>query len=147
MRLQERRFCAWREACYWQCPWRYVQGAPAPEHLSSLHRRLCRALECMHLISPFSVPSTFLVDTARKSLFCYLPPRLRDLEGVGKSLKYYKDTYHPLDDWIQQVETTQRKIQENQPDSSKILATQLNQQKVYEKHFFIPWLYLVLVSK
>ncbi|XP_040839512.1 dystonin isoform X3 [Ochotona curzoniae] len=56
--------------------------------------------------------------------------RLRDLEGVGKSLKYYKDTYHPLDDWIQQVETTQRKIQENQPDSSKILATQLNQQKV-----------------
>ncbi|XP_058517880.1 dystonin isoform X4 [Ochotona princeps] len=56
--------------------------------------------------------------------------RLRDLEGVGKSLKYYKDTYHPLDDWIQQVETTQRKIQENQPDSSKILATQLNQQKM-----------------
>ncbi|XP_017656965.1 dystonin isoform X3 [Nannospalax galili] len=56
--------------------------------------------------------------------------RLRDLEGIGKSLKYYRDTYHHLDDWIQQVETTQRKIQENQPENSKTLATQLNQQKM-----------------
>ncbi|XP_004696396.1 dystonin isoform X6 [Echinops telfairi] len=56
--------------------------------------------------------------------------RLRDLEGIAKSLKYYRDTYHPLDDWIQQVETTQRKIQENQPENSKTLATQLNQQKM-----------------
>ncbi|XP_016053516.1 PREDICTED: dystonin isoform X2 [Miniopterus natalensis] len=56
--------------------------------------------------------------------------RLRDLEGIGKSLKYYRDTYHPLDDWIQQVELTQRKIQENQPENSKTLATQLNQQKM-----------------
>ncbi|XP_006835801.1 PREDICTED: dystonin isoform X5 [Chrysochloris asiatica] len=56
--------------------------------------------------------------------------RLRDLESVGKFLKYYRDTYHPLDDWIQQVETTQRKIQENQPENSKTLATQLNQQKM-----------------
>ncbi|XP_051060317.1 dystonin isoform X3 [Phodopus roborovskii] len=56
--------------------------------------------------------------------------RLRDLEGIGKSLKYYKDSYHPLDDWIQQIETTQRKIQENQPENSKALALQLNQQKM-----------------
>ncbi|XP_036912241.1 dystonin isoform X12 [Sturnira hondurensis] len=56
--------------------------------------------------------------------------RLRDLEGIGKSLKYYRDTYHSLDDWIQQVEITQRKIQENQPENSKTLATQLNQQKM-----------------
>ncbi|XP_054990225.1 dystonin isoform X1 [Sorex araneus] len=56
--------------------------------------------------------------------------RLRELEGIGKSLKYYRDAYHPLDDWIQQVETTQRKIQENQPENSKTLATQLNQQKL-----------------
>ncbi|XP_012383298.1 dystonin isoform X7 [Dasypus novemcinctus] len=56
--------------------------------------------------------------------------RLRDLEGIGKSLKYYRDTYHLLDDWIQQVETTQRKIQENQPENSKTLAMQLNQQKM-----------------
>ncbi|KAM5256487.1 dystonin [Ctenodactylus gundi] len=56
--------------------------------------------------------------------------RLRELEGIGKSLKCYRDTYHPLDDWIQQVETTQRKIQENQPENSKTLATQLNQQKM-----------------
>ncbi|XP_069873345.1 dystonin isoform X14 [Dipodomys merriami] len=56
--------------------------------------------------------------------------RLRDLEGIGRSLKNYRDTYHPLDDWIQQVETAQRKIQENQPENSKTLATQLNQQKM-----------------
>ncbi|XP_038627542.1 dystonin isoform X17 [Tachyglossus aculeatus] len=56
--------------------------------------------------------------------------RLRDLESIGKSLKYYRDTYHPLDDWILHVEDTQRKIQENQPDNSKTLATQLNQQKM-----------------
>ncbi|KAM9005098.1 dystonin isoform 15-T15 [Sarcophilus harrisii] len=56
--------------------------------------------------------------------------RLRDLEAIGKSLKYYRDTYHPLDDWIQHVEDTQRKIQENQPENSKTLATQLNQQKM-----------------
>uniref|UniRef100_A0A8C8S767 Dystonin n=1 Tax=Pelusios castaneus TaxID=367368 RepID=A0A8C8S767_9SAUR len=55
--------------------------------------------------------------------------RLRDLEGINKSLKYYKDTYHTLDTWIQQVEDTQRKIQENQPENSKALAKQLNQQK------------------
>ncbi|XP_040585382.1 dystonin isoform X4 [Mesocricetus auratus] len=56
--------------------------------------------------------------------------RLRDLEGIGKSLKHYRDSYHPLDDWIQQIETTQRKIQENQPENSKALALQLNQQKM-----------------
>ncbi|XP_036023919.1 dystonin isoform X14 [Onychomys torridus] len=56
--------------------------------------------------------------------------RLRDLEGIGKSLKDYRDSYHPLDDWIQQIETTQRKMQENQPENSKALALQLNQQKM-----------------
>ena len=77
-------------------------------------------------------------------LFCCDPLRLRDLEGIGKSLKYYRDTYHLLDDWIQQVETTQRKIQENQPENSKALATQLNQQKVC-KHSS-SWLCLRLVT-
>ncbi|XP_072782580.1 dystonin isoform X22 [Taeniopygia guttata] len=56
--------------------------------------------------------------------------RLRDLEGINKSLKYYKDTYNSLDTWIQQVEDTQRKIQEIQPENSKALAKQLNQHKM-----------------
>ncbi|NXM63172.1 DYST protein, partial [Illadopsis cleaveri] len=56
--------------------------------------------------------------------------RLRDLEGINKSLKYYKDTYNPLDTWIQQVEDTQRKIQEIHPENSKALAKQLNQHKM-----------------
>lgn len=55
---------------------------------------------------------------------------MRDLEGINKSLKYYKDTYNSLDTWIQQVEDTQRKIQEIHPENSKALAKQLNQHKV-----------------
>ncbi|OXB76540.1 UNVERIFIED_CONTAM: hypothetical protein H355_004746, partial [Colinus virginianus] len=55
---------------------------------------------------------------------------LRDLEGINKSLKYYKDTYNSLDAWIQQVEDTQRKIQEIRPENSKALAKQLNQHKM-----------------
>ncbi|NXG00833.1 DYST protein, partial [Sakesphorus luctuosus] len=56
--------------------------------------------------------------------------RLRDLEGINKSLKYYKDAYNSLDTWIQQVEDTQRKIQETHPENSKALAKQLNQHKM-----------------
>ncbi|XP_021518087.1 dystonin isoform X20 [Meriones unguiculatus] len=65
-----------------------------------------------------------------QSVHMQIDNRLRDLEGIGKSLKCYRDSYHPLDDWIQQIETTQRKIQENQPENSKALALQLNQQKM-----------------
>ncbi|XP_044277498.1 dystonin isoform X19 [Varanus komodoensis] len=56
--------------------------------------------------------------------------RLRDLDGINKSLKYYRDTYNALDNWIKQVEETQQKFQENPPQNSKALAKQLNQQKV-----------------
>ncbi|XP_029337518.1 dystonin isoform X3 [Mus caroli] len=65
-----------------------------------------------------------------QSIHVQIDNRLRDLEGIGKSLKHYRDSYHPLDDWIQHIETTQRKIQENQPENSKALALQLNQQKM-----------------
>ncbi|XP_076771231.1 dystonin isoform X14 [Arvicanthis niloticus] len=65
-----------------------------------------------------------------QSVHVQIDNRLRDLDGIGKSLKHYRDSYHPLDDWIQQIETTQRKIQENQPENSKALALQLNQQKM-----------------
>ncbi|NWU92530.1 DYST protein, partial [Upupa epops] len=56
--------------------------------------------------------------------------RLRDLEGINKSLKYYKDTYNSLDTWIQEVEDTQRKMQEIHPENSKALAKQLSQHKM-----------------
>ncbi|XP_078504101.1 dystonin isoform X2 [Lissotriton helveticus] len=55
--------------------------------------------------------------------------RLRDLDGIGKSLKYYKESYVALDHWITQVEETQKRLQENQPENSKALAKQLHQQK------------------
>uniref|UniRef100_A0A8B9KKY6 Dystonin n=1 Tax=Astyanax mexicanus TaxID=7994 RepID=A0A8B9KKY6_ASTMX len=56
--------------------------------------------------------------------------RSEDLEGISKSLKYYKDTYSSLDVWSKEMEASQRKAQENQPEDSKALAELLNQQKV-----------------
>uniref|UniRef100_A0AAR2M6F8 Dystonin n=1 Tax=Pygocentrus nattereri TaxID=42514 RepID=A0AAR2M6F8_PYGNA len=56
--------------------------------------------------------------------------RLRDLEGISKSLRYYKDTYSSLDEWSKEMEANQLKTQENQPEDSKALAELLNQQKV-----------------
>ncbi|XP_077164551.1 dystonin isoform X31 [Paroedura picta] len=56
--------------------------------------------------------------------------RLRDLESINKSLKYYRDTYSALDSWIKQVEETQQRFQENPPQNSKALLKQLNQQKM-----------------
>ncbi|XP_045078903.1 LOW QUALITY PROTEIN: dystonin [Coregonus clupeaformis] len=56
--------------------------------------------------------------------------RLRDLEGIGKSLKYYKDSYGSLNEWVGEMEAAQLKTQENQPEDSKALAELLNQQKV-----------------
>ncbi|MCI4376743.1 hypothetical protein PGIGA_G00191880 [Pangasianodon gigas] len=56
--------------------------------------------------------------------------RLRDLEGISKSLKYYKDAYSSLDEWSKEMEANQLKTQENQPEDSKALAELLNQQKV-----------------
>uniref|UniRef100_A0A8C8EQP1 Dystonin n=1 Tax=Oncorhynchus tshawytscha TaxID=74940 RepID=A0A8C8EQP1_ONCTS len=56
--------------------------------------------------------------------------RLRDLEGISKSLKYYKDSYSSLNDWVREMEAAQLKTLENQPEDSKALAELLNQQKV-----------------
>ncbi|KAM6355833.1 dystonin-like [Podargus strigoides] len=56
--------------------------------------------------------------------------RLCNLQRINTSLKYYEDTYSSLDTWIQQMEDTQRKIQEIHPENSKALAKQLNQYKM-----------------
>ncbi|TRY65247.1 hypothetical protein DNTS_014059, partial [Danionella cerebrum] len=56
--------------------------------------------------------------------------RLRDLEGISKSLKYYTETFSGLNEWSKEMEMKQRKAQENQPEDSKALAEFLNQQKV-----------------
>ncbi|XP_015229974.1 PREDICTED: dystonin [Cyprinodon variegatus] len=56
--------------------------------------------------------------------------RLRDLDGISKFLKHYRDTYSSVDQWIGELETAQLKAQENKPDDSKALAEILNKQKV-----------------
>uniref|UniRef100_A0AAZ3PN52 Dystonin n=1 Tax=Oncorhynchus tshawytscha TaxID=74940 RepID=A0AAZ3PN52_ONCTS len=55
---------------------------------------------------------------------------LRDLEGISKSLKYYKDSYGSLDEWVREMEAAQLKTQEKQPEDSKALAELVNQQKL-----------------
>ncbi|XP_038593001.1 dystonin isoform X9 [Micropterus salmoides] len=56
--------------------------------------------------------------------------RLRDLEGINKSLKHYRDSYSSLDEWVREMEAAQLKAQENKPEDSKALAELLNKQKV-----------------
>ncbi|XP_051272542.1 dystonin isoform X7 [Dicentrarchus labrax] len=56
--------------------------------------------------------------------------RLRDLDGISKSLKHYRDSYSCLDEWVREMEVAQLKAQENKPEDSKALAELLNKQKV-----------------
>ncbi|XP_031697483.1 dystonin isoform X9 [Anarrhichthys ocellatus] len=56
--------------------------------------------------------------------------RLRDLDGISKSLKHYGDSYGSLDEWVREMEAAQIKAQENKPEDSKALAELLNKQKV-----------------
>ncbi|XP_056291885.1 dystonin isoform X5 [Pseudoliparis swirei] len=56
--------------------------------------------------------------------------RLRDLDGISKSLKHYGDSYRNLDQWVREMEAAQIKAQENKPEDSKALAELLNKQKV-----------------
>ncbi|MEE6476577.1 hypothetical protein FKM82_011128 [Ascaphus truei] len=56
--------------------------------------------------------------------------RLRDLDGISKSLKYFKESHLVLDSWMIEMEETQSKLQENLPDNSKALSKQLDQQKM-----------------
>lgn len=56
--------------------------------------------------------------------------RLRDLDGISKCLKHYRDSYSTLDEWVRELEAAQLKAQENKPEDSKALAELLNKQKV-----------------
>ncbi|XP_066460148.1 dystonin isoform X8 [Eleutherodactylus coqui] len=55
--------------------------------------------------------------------------RLRDLVGISKYLKYYKECYLALDSWITHVEEGQSKLQDGMPDS-KALSKLLDEQKI-----------------
>ncbi|KAJ0005102.1 hypothetical protein NQD34_011316 [Periophthalmus magnuspinnatus] len=65
-----------------------------------------------------------------QSVHSQIDSRLRDLDGISKSLKHYKESYSSLDEWIKEMETVQLKAQENKPEDSKALAELLNKQKV-----------------
>ncbi|XP_048386213.1 dystonin isoform X1 [Stegostoma tigrinum] len=56
--------------------------------------------------------------------------RLHELQSISISLNWYRDCYKDLDQWIQEMETTQQKMQERQPEDIRALADELNQQKV-----------------
>ncbi|XP_067840170.1 microtubule-actin cross-linking factor 1 isoform X9 [Heptranchias perlo] len=56
--------------------------------------------------------------------------RLHELESISVSLNWYRDCYKDLDQWIQEMEATQHKMQERQPEDVRALADELNQQKM-----------------
>ncbi|XP_037638602.1 dystonin isoform X20 [Sebastes umbrosus] len=65
-----------------------------------------------------------------QNIHSQIDSRLRDLDGISKSLKHYRDSYSSLDEWVREMEVAQLKAQENKPEDSKALAELLNKQKV-----------------
>ncbi|KAM9727060.1 dystonin isoform 18-T18 [Menidia menidia] len=65
-----------------------------------------------------------------QNIHSQIDSRLRDLDGICKSLKHYRDSYCSLNEWVGELEALQLKTQENKPDDSKALAELLNKQKV-----------------
>uniref|UniRef100_A0A4W3K970 Dystonin n=1 Tax=Callorhinchus milii TaxID=7868 RepID=A0A4W3K970_CALMI len=60
---------------------------------------------------------------------CQIDNRLHDLDSISMSLNSYRECYKELDLWIQEMEITQQKMQESQPEDIRALAEELNQQK------------------
>ncbi|XP_034538619.1 dystonin [Notolabrus celidotus] len=65
-----------------------------------------------------------------QNIHSQIDSRLRDLDGISKSLKHYKDSFSNLDEWAGEMEAAQLKAQDNKPEDSKALAELLNKQKV-----------------
>ncbi|CAB1457689.1 unnamed protein product [Pleuronectes platessa] len=65
-----------------------------------------------------------------QNIHSQIDSRLRDLDGVNKSLKHYRESYSSLDEWVREMEAAQLQAQENKPEDSKALAELLNKQKV-----------------
>ncbi|KAL7384250.1 hypothetical protein ABVT39_026968 [Epinephelus coioides] len=65
-----------------------------------------------------------------QNIHSQIDSRLRELDGISKSLKHYRDSYSSLDEWVRDMEVEQLKAQENKPEDSKALAELLNKQKV-----------------
>ncbi|XP_034057772.1 dystonin isoform X5 [Gymnodraco acuticeps] len=65
-----------------------------------------------------------------QNIHSQIDSRLRDLDGIGKSLKHYRDSHSSLDEWVREMEAEQLHAQENKPEDSKALAELLNKQKV-----------------
>uniref|UniRef100_UPI00398EBE39 dystonin isoform X2 n=1 Tax=Pristiophorus japonicus TaxID=55135 RepID=UPI00398EBE39 len=65
-----------------------------------------------------------------ESVHSQIDNRLHELESISISLNWYRDCYKDLDQWIQEMEATQQKMQERQPEDIRALADELNQQKM-----------------
>ncbi|XP_059215804.1 dystonin isoform X5 [Centropristis striata] len=65
-----------------------------------------------------------------QNIHSQIDSRLRELDGISKSLKHYRDSFSSLDEWVREMEVAQMKAQENKPEDSKALAELLNKQKV-----------------
>ncbi|XP_030603446.1 dystonin isoform X2 [Archocentrus centrarchus] len=65
-----------------------------------------------------------------QNIHSQIDSRLRELDGISKSLKHYRDSYSSLDEWVREMEAAQLKAQEHKPEDSKALAELLNKQKI-----------------
>ncbi|XP_028324054.1 dystonin isoform X5 [Gouania willdenowi] len=64
-----------------------------------------------------------------QNIHSHIDSRLRDLEGISKSLKHYKESFSSLDEWVREMEAAQLKTQENKGGDSKAITEMLNKQK------------------
>ncbi|XP_069742157.1 dystonin isoform X11 [Narcine bancroftii] len=65
-----------------------------------------------------------------ESIRSQIDNRLHELEGISTSLHWYRDCHKDLDQWIQEMEATQQRMQERQPEDIRALADELHQQKM-----------------
>ncbi|XP_078255159.1 dystonin isoform X4 [Rhinoraja longicauda] len=65
-----------------------------------------------------------------ESIHSQIDNRLHELDGISTSLSCYRDCNKDLYQWIQEMEATQQKMQEHQPEDIRALADELHQQKM-----------------
>lgn len=125
--ISDRMFKAHNERDF-DLDWHKEKADQLSERWQNVHLQIdSRFVQCLF----YSTNYSRCVQTPRQ-VYCnfFIDVRLRDLEGISKSLKHYRDSYLSLDEWIRELETVQLKAQENKPDDSKALAELLNKQKV-----------------
>lgn len=122
--ISERMFKAHNERDF-DLDWHKERADQLSERWQNIHSQIDS-----RLVQTTRVSASVLSALIRPADAECFPLRLRDLDGISKSLKNYRDSYCSLDEWVRVTEAEQLKAQENKPEDSKSLAELLNKQKV-----------------